>query len=277
MITPRWVETRSQPIALDDVVVYLTGVLGRAEAIGRSYEIGGPEVMTYRDLMSTVARILHRRLFVLPVPLLSPRLSSQWLRLVTDVDLTTARALVDSMTNEVVVHDRSIDALRAARTDAVRGGRDARGPLVAASGSRRPKPARVRSDDPTVNGTEPQRPPPCRIASPASSQWRHPDRGDAAPLRHAAGSPRVDVVHRARLLGRGDVDRRRFSLRSDPDPTCGSARHRPCGGNGGRGGDPGLRRVRRRLSRRRTTTRSVGCARQRPRQGRRRNRPRSCS
>ena len=111
MITPRWVETRSQPIALDDVVVYLTGVLGRAEAIGRSYEIGGPEVMTYRDLMSTVARILHRRLFVLPVPLLSPRLSSEWLRLVTDVDLTTARALVDSMTNEVVVHDRSIDAL----------------------------------------------------------------------------------------------------------------------------------------------------------------------
>ena len=125
MITPRWVETRSQPIALDDVVVYLTGVLGRAEAIGRSYEIGGPEVLTYRDLMSTVARILHRRLFVLPVPLLSPRLSSHWLRLVTDVDLTTARALGgldDQRGRRARSQHRHVGA---ARTDAVRDGRDA--------------------------------------------------------------------------------------------------------------------------------------------------------
>lgn len=111
MVTPRWVETRSQPIALVDAVAYLAGVLGSDEAVGKTYEIGGPDVLSYRDMMVTVAEILGRRRIIVPVPLLSPRLSSHWLRLVTDVDLTTARALVDSMTNEVIVHDHGIDAL----------------------------------------------------------------------------------------------------------------------------------------------------------------------
>jgi uncharacterized protein YbjT (DUF2867 family) len=79
--------------------------------VGRTYEIGGPEPLTYREMMTTVARLTGRRRLIVPVPVLSPRLSSQWLRLVTDVDLPTARALVDSMTNEVVVRDRSIEAL----------------------------------------------------------------------------------------------------------------------------------------------------------------------
>jgi uncharacterized protein YbjT (DUF2867 family) len=111
MITPRWVETRTQPIALDDALDDLVGVLGRADTIGATYEIGGPEPLTYRQMMVTVSRIMGHRRLILPVPLLSPRLSSQWLRLITDVDLSTARALVDSMTNEVIVHDRRIDAL----------------------------------------------------------------------------------------------------------------------------------------------------------------------
>lgn len=111
MVTPRWVETRSQPIALVDAVSYLAGVLGCGEAVGNTYEIGGPDVLSYRDMMATVADIMGRRRIILPVPLLSPRLSSHWLRLVTDVDLTTARALVDSMTNEVIVHDHGIDTL----------------------------------------------------------------------------------------------------------------------------------------------------------------------
>ena len=68
-------------------------------------------MLTYRDMMLTVGRIMGRRRVIVPVPLLSPRLSSHWLRLVTDVDLTTARALVDSMTNEVVVHDHRIETL----------------------------------------------------------------------------------------------------------------------------------------------------------------------
>ena len=111
MVTPRWVETRSQPIALVDAVCYLAGVLGCEEAVGNTYEIGGPDVLSYREMMATVAEIMGRRRIIMPVPLLSPRLSSHWLRLVTDVDLTTARALVDSMTNEVIVHDHRIDAL----------------------------------------------------------------------------------------------------------------------------------------------------------------------
>jgi uncharacterized protein YbjT (DUF2867 family) len=109
MITPRWVETRTQPIALADALFDLTAVLGKRDMIGQSYDIGGPEPLTYRSMMLTVSRIMHRRRLIVPVPLLSPRLSSHWLRLITDVDLTTARALVDSMTNEVVVRDARIN------------------------------------------------------------------------------------------------------------------------------------------------------------------------
>jgi len=111
MITPRWVETRSQPVALDDALRALSGVLGRDETIGEVYELGGPAPLTYREMMLTVGRLHGRRPLIIPAPLLSPRLSSHWLRLVTDVDLTTARALVDSLTNEVVVHDHRIEEL----------------------------------------------------------------------------------------------------------------------------------------------------------------------
>jgi uncharacterized protein YbjT (DUF2867 family) len=111
MITPRWVQTKTQPIALDDALVDLVGVLGRTDTIGEIYDIGGPEALTYRDMLLIASRIMDRHRIIAPVPLLSPRLSSHWLRLITDVDLTTARALIDSMTNEVVVHDRRLDEL----------------------------------------------------------------------------------------------------------------------------------------------------------------------
>ena len=112
MITPRWVQTRTQPVAIEDAVAFLVGVLGKDEAVGEIYDIGGPEAMTYGEMLELVGRLSGGILKVIvPVPLLSPRLSSHWLRLVTDVDLRTARALVDSMTNEVVVHDRRIEAL----------------------------------------------------------------------------------------------------------------------------------------------------------------------
>jgi uncharacterized protein YbjT (DUF2867 family) len=108
MVTPRWVSTRTQPIAVADVVRYLVGVLEAPEAEGRVFEVGGPEVLTYLQMLTRVADIQNRHLFVVPVPLLSPRLSSRWLSLVTDVDLTTGRSLIDSMTNEVVVTDDAI-------------------------------------------------------------------------------------------------------------------------------------------------------------------------
>jgi uncharacterized protein YbjT (DUF2867 family) len=111
MITPRWVQTRTQPIALADALADLTGVLARSETMGTTYEIGGPDALTYRTMMETVGRIMHRRRIIIPVPLLSPRLSSHWLRLVTDVDLATAASLVESLTNEVIVHDHVLDRL----------------------------------------------------------------------------------------------------------------------------------------------------------------------
>ncbi len=111
MVTPRWVSTRTQPIAVDDVVRYLVGVLGRNEAIGEVFEVGGPDVLRYATMMRRVAAIKGKKLLLVPVPLLSPSLSSLWLSLVTDVDTQTGRSLVDSMTNEVVVSDDSIRSL----------------------------------------------------------------------------------------------------------------------------------------------------------------------
>ncbi len=109
MIVPRWATTRTQPIALADMIRYLVGVLEPAEARGQIYEVGGPDVLTYAEMMQRVARLHHHRpLPMLRVPLLTPRLSSLWLWLVTDVDTDTARNLVDSMSNEVVVTDHSI-------------------------------------------------------------------------------------------------------------------------------------------------------------------------
>ena len=112
MITPRWVRTQVEPIAVGDVLHYLVGVLGTPEACGRVLEIGGREVVTYRgmmDLYGEVAGLRRRR--TVSVPVLSPRLSSLWIGLVTPVPPRLARPLVDSLVNEVVVHDRSIDAI----------------------------------------------------------------------------------------------------------------------------------------------------------------------
>jgi uncharacterized protein YbjT (DUF2867 family) len=108
MITPRWVHTRTQPIAVADVVRYLVGVLEAPEAEGRAFDVGGPEVLEYLEMLTRLAEIQGRRLLIVPVPLLTPQLSSRWLSLVTDVDVQTGRSLVDSMANEVVVRDDAI-------------------------------------------------------------------------------------------------------------------------------------------------------------------------
>jgi uncharacterized protein YbjT (DUF2867 family) len=108
MVTPSWVNTRTQPIALPDVIRYLVGVLEPEEAKGRVFEIGGPEVLRYIDMLQRAAKVQGKRLPNLSLPLLTPRLSSSWLTFVTDVDVETARNLVDSMTNEVIVKDHSI-------------------------------------------------------------------------------------------------------------------------------------------------------------------------
>lgn len=112
MVVPRWTSTRTQPIAVDDVVRYLAGVLGNDEALGQVYEIGGPEAMTYVDMLEIAAEVSRGRGVPLArVPVLTPRLSSYWLALVTDVDVTTGRNLIDSMSTEVVVTDDRIREL----------------------------------------------------------------------------------------------------------------------------------------------------------------------
>lgn len=125
MVVPKWVNTRTQPIAVDDVIRYLDGVIGLEGAIGQVLEIGGPEKLTYLEMMQQAAEVmLGRRVPIVTVPVLTPSLSSHWIAFVTDVDTTTAKNLIDSMATEVVVHDDSILTLVPGETisyaDAVR-------------------------------------------------------------------------------------------------------------------------------------------------------------
>ncbi|WP_433803040.1 NAD(P)H-binding protein [Actinomycetospora sp. CA-084318] len=112
MVCPQWVYTRTQPIAIDDVVRYLTAVLDTDATTGRAFDVGGPDVLVYADMLQRAAAVMgRRRLVIVPVPLLTPSLSSRWLSLVTDVDTATGRSLIDSMSNEVVVRDDAIRRL----------------------------------------------------------------------------------------------------------------------------------------------------------------------
>lgn len=111
MVTPRWVSTRTQPIALPDVVAYLAGVCGLAETFGESYDVGGPEVMTYRQMMERIAELRDKHPFIFEVPVLTPYLSSLWLHVVTPVKAGVARPLIEGLRNETIVHDDRIRAL----------------------------------------------------------------------------------------------------------------------------------------------------------------------
>lgn len=109
MVTPRWVANECQPIAIEDVVAYLVGVLDAEATAGETYGIGGPDVLTYREMMvRTAAAMGRRRPVVVPVPVLTPNLSSYWVGLVTDVSPAVARPLILGLKNPVVVTDDSI-------------------------------------------------------------------------------------------------------------------------------------------------------------------------
>lgn len=112
MVVPRWANTLTQPIAIDDVVRYLAGTVGVEEAFGRTYEIGGPEQLTYVEMLRQASDVIQgRRVPIVVVPVLTPQLSSYWISFVTDVDVTTGRNLIDSMGTEVVVTDTAIREL----------------------------------------------------------------------------------------------------------------------------------------------------------------------
>jgi uncharacterized protein YbjT (DUF2867 family) len=111
MICPRWVSTPTQPIALGDVVAYLAAVCGLERAYGESFDVGGPEVMTYRQMIERIARIRGKRMPIVEVPVLTPRLSSWWLHLVTPVNASVARPLVEGLRTPTVAHDDRIREL----------------------------------------------------------------------------------------------------------------------------------------------------------------------
>jgi uncharacterized protein YbjT (DUF2867 family) len=108
MIAPKWLETPTQPVAVDDAVAYLAGAPDVPASEGREVQIGGPEVVSYGEMLDRMAVALDRRPRPkIKVPLLSPRLSSYWIGLVTPVDAGVARPLVEGLSTETVVTDRS--------------------------------------------------------------------------------------------------------------------------------------------------------------------------
>ena len=107
MVTPAWLRSRSQPIGIDDVLAYLRAAPRTPASAGRTIEIGGADVLTYGDMLKVTARELGRRAPVMvPVPLLTPKLSSLWIGLVTPVDAGVARPLIEGLSVETVVSDR---------------------------------------------------------------------------------------------------------------------------------------------------------------------------
>lgn len=108
MIVPQWVQVPCQPIAIDDVIAYLAGTLDVPDTAGETYEIGGPEVLTYAEILRRTRRQFGHGLRIVRVPVLSPGLSARWLRLVTDVNPYLARSLVEGLRNTVIVEDERI-------------------------------------------------------------------------------------------------------------------------------------------------------------------------
>jgi len=110
MICPRWVRSRCEPIALDQVMDYLVGILDEPRSIGEVLEIGGGDVLTYQEMMRECAAALGKRVRIITVPVLTPRLSSYWLNLVTSVPMSIARPLVEGLRHDVVTTDQRIRA-----------------------------------------------------------------------------------------------------------------------------------------------------------------------
>jgi uncharacterized protein YbjT (DUF2867 family) len=111
MITPRWVQSRSTPIALDNLLDYLVKIALLPEAANRIYDVGGPEVLTYEELMRQYGELTGNRFRLLSLPVLTPRLSSYWLKLVTSVPTNIARALIDGLEHDVIANDEEIRRL----------------------------------------------------------------------------------------------------------------------------------------------------------------------
>ncbi len=108
MICPKWVSTRAQPIAIRDVLAYLVAALTVPESAGRVIELGGADVLTYGEMMRGYAAVRGLRRWLLTVPVLTPRLSSYWVHLITPIPADIARPLIDGLRNEVIVRDGGV-------------------------------------------------------------------------------------------------------------------------------------------------------------------------
>ena len=111
MITPRWVFSRSTPISLSNLLRYLADAPALEETAGEIYDVGGPEVLTYADVMRQYAELVGKKRRIIPVGVLTPRLSSYWLRLVTTVPVNVARALIDGLSQDVIADDHRLEEL----------------------------------------------------------------------------------------------------------------------------------------------------------------------
>jgi uncharacterized protein YbjT (DUF2867 family) len=111
MICPRWVYTRIQPMAIDDVLRYLVGALAVPESAGRIIEIGGADVLTYGDMMKGYANVRGLRRYLIPVPVLTPRLSAHWVHWMTPVHANIVYPLIEGLRNEVIVRDDTAKTL----------------------------------------------------------------------------------------------------------------------------------------------------------------------
>ncbi|NIV18258.1 MAG: DUF2867 domain-containing protein [Woeseiaceae bacterium] len=111
MVTPRWVFSRSTPIALTNLLRYLADVPKHDETAGQIYDVACPEVLTYKEIMLRYGKLVDRKPVIIPVPVLSPRLSSYWLRLVTSVPTNLARALIDGLAHDVIARDQRLAEL----------------------------------------------------------------------------------------------------------------------------------------------------------------------
>lgn len=120
MVCPSWVKSLCQPIAVDDVVDYLLTCLKKPETSGKIFEIGGPEKITYEELMRIYSAYLNKNLFVIQIPFLTTRLSSYWVDLITPVKASLARPLIDSLVHDTVVTEDSISKIIPLRLKSVR-------------------------------------------------------------------------------------------------------------------------------------------------------------
>jgi uncharacterized protein YbjT (DUF2867 family) len=111
MILPRWAKTPTQPIALDDVVRYLARVCGNAAAFGQTYDVAGPDVMSYAEMISRISRLKGKAPYLIEVPVLTPWLSALWIELVTPARADVARPLVEGLRNPTVATEERIRGL----------------------------------------------------------------------------------------------------------------------------------------------------------------------